>query len=96
MMKPAGMHYKNGQPMYEQRGDIRTHFLENGKVKARGKMIEGKMEGEWIFNRASGELWQVGHFKNNQKQGNWVRYDRSGQKEYEAEFEADKLVKKLI
>lgn len=89
-------HYKNGQPMYEQKGDTYIHFLESGKVKARGKMIAGRMEGKWIFNRASGQLWQVGHFKNGQKQGNWVRYDRSGNKEYEAGFEADKLIKKLI
>jgi len=95
-MKRASTHYKNGQPMYEQKDDIYTHYLKDGKIKAQGPMINGRMEGRWIFNRASGQLWQTAHFKNGQKQGRWVRYDRSGQKEYEAEFDQDKLVKKLI
>jgi len=91
----ANKQYANGQPMFRRTGDTYIHFLKNGKIKAKGKMISGRMEGEWIFNRLSGQLWQVGNFKHGQKHGNWLRYDKAGNLEYETEFDGGKLVKKL-
>jgi antitoxin component YwqK of YwqJK toxin-antitoxin module len=52
------------------------------------------MEGKWIFNRESGDLWQIGNFKNDKKHGQWIRYDKTGKVEYDADFENGKLIKK--
>ena len=87
-------HYQNGQKVYEQKGDTLTYFFKTGIIKARGKSIIGVMGGRWIFNRESGELWQVGHFKNSKKHGEWVRYDKNGKEEYRAQFADGKLVSK--
>ncbi|MCD8506048.1 MAG: hypothetical protein LRY37_02795 [Alkalibacterium thalassium] len=52
------------------------------------------MEQEWIFYRKTGELWQVGHFKADQKHGRWLRYSRDGEVEYDEQFENGKQLKK--
>jgi antitoxin component YwqK of YwqJK toxin-antitoxin module len=85
--------YVNGQKTYEQVGDKLTYFFKDGKIKAEGISINGIMEGEWKFYRESGQLWQVGNFENNQKQGKWVRYNQQGIKEYEEQFISGKLKK---
>jgi len=54
--------YANGQKVSELNGEELTYFYKNDKVRARGPYIAGKMEGRWIFNRESGQIWQVGHF----------------------------------
>ena len=58
--------------------------------------IDGSMEGKWIFNRNTGDLWQIGHFFQNEKHGEWIRYDKKGEVEYHAEFVEGKLTKKII
>jgi antitoxin component YwqK of YwqJK toxin-antitoxin module len=87
-------HYQNGQKVYEQNGDTLTYCFKTGIIKATGISINGIMEGRWIFNRESGKLWQIGHFKNNRKHGEWIRYDKNGKEEYHAQFEDGKLVSK--
>lgn len=86
--------YANGQPTYEQTGDTLTYFFKDGKVKAQGASINGMMEGEWKFYRESGQLWQVGNFRNDQKHGPWIRYDKNGQLEYDEQFEEGTQLKK--
>ncbi len=86
--------YVNGQKKSEQVGDILTYYYKDGTVRAKGPFTEGKMEGEWIFYRNSGQLWQVGNFKNNQKHGRFQRYDKNDELEYDETFENGKLVKK--
>ena len=88
--------YKNGQKISEQNNGILTYFFKSGKVKAHGPFVGGKMQGKWVFNRGSGELWQIGNFEDDKKHGEFLRYDRSGHIEYHAEFDRGKLVKKLI
>jgi antitoxin component YwqK of YwqJK toxin-antitoxin module len=85
--------YVNGQKTYEQVGDKLTYFFKDGRVKAEGISSNGIMEGEWKFYREGGQLWQVGNFKNNQKQGKWVRYNKQGILEYEEQFISGKLKK---
>jgi antitoxin component YwqK of YwqJK toxin-antitoxin module len=51
------------------------------------------MQGEWNFNRESGQLWQVGNFKDNKKHGKWIRCDKQGHLEYEESFENGKIKK---
>jgi antitoxin component YwqK of YwqJK toxin-antitoxin module len=86
--------YKNGQKVFEQKGNTLTYFFKTGILKAKGKSIHNKMEGKWIFNRESGDLWQIGNFKNDKKHGQWIRYDKTGKVEYDADFENGKLIKK--
>jgi antitoxin component YwqK of YwqJK toxin-antitoxin module len=52
------------------------------------------MEGEWKFYRETGQLWQVGNFKNNMKNGKWLRYDKNNKLEYQEIFRDNKIVKK--
>ncbi len=86
--------YANGQKVFEQGGDILTYFYKNGRIKARGDSIGGIMRGKWIFYRETGQLWQVGNFKDNQKHGSWIRYSRKDQIEYDETFANGKLIKK--
>ncbi|MES2930742.1 MAG: hypothetical protein V4665_03080 [Patescibacteria group bacterium] len=86
-------HYLNGQKIYEQKGAILTYFFKTGIVKAKGKYVNGIMDGKWIFNRESGDLWQVGHFKKGVKNGSWVRYNKVCALEHEALYKDGKLVK---
>lgn len=86
--------YSNGQKTFEQTGDNLTYFFKNGKIKAEGLSINELMEGEWKFYRETGQLWQVGNFKEGLKHGSWLRYDKKDQLEYNETFDKGKLVKK--
>ncbi len=86
--------YANGQKTYEQKGDVLTYFFKTGEIKAVGKSVNDSMQGEWKFYRESGQLWQVGNFKDNLKHGKWIRYDKEDRLEYEEYFENGKQVKK--
>ena len=87
--------YKNGQRISELKGDILTYFFDTGDIKAKGKYIDGNMEGEWIFYKKSGYLWQRGNFVANKKHGDWIRYDKDGDIDYHAQFTDGKLAKKI-
>ena len=86
--------YSNGQKVHELTGNKLTYFFKNAKVKAEGFLIKEKMEGEWKFYRETGQLWQVGNFKNDMKNGTWVRYDKNDKLEYQETFNDNKIVKK--
>ncbi len=88
--------YKNGQRVAEQVGDERIVYLKNGNIKAKGKFINGKMQGKWIFYRESGELWSEGELKDDIKEGVWKRWDKKGELEYHAIFVSGKLKEKII
>jgi len=88
--------YKNGQRVAEQVGDERIIYLKNGNVKAKGKFINGKMQGKWIFYRESGELWSEGEIKDDIKEGIWKRWDKEGELEYHAIFVSGKLKEKIV
>lgn len=85
--------YVNGQKTYEKAGDKLTYFFKDGKIKAQGLSIKDLMQGEWKFYRETGELWQIGNFKDNQKHGKWVRFDKQGKLEYEETFSEGKQIK---
>jgi antitoxin component YwqK of YwqJK toxin-antitoxin module len=91
MMK--NKYYVNGQKTYEQVGDKLTYFFRDGKIKAEGISINGIMEGEWKFNRETGQLWQVGNFEGGQKHGSWIRYNKKGKLESDEQFINGKLKK---
>jgi antitoxin component YwqK of YwqJK toxin-antitoxin module len=85
-------YYVNGQIAHELVGDQLTYSFKNGKVKAKGTFINGLMEGEWLFYRDTGQLWQIGNFKNSKKNGSFIRYDRNDQVEYQETFENDTII----
>jgi antitoxin component YwqK of YwqJK toxin-antitoxin module len=87
-------YYTNGQKIYELVGNKITYFYKNGKVKAEGIFENELMEGEWLFYRETGQLWQIANFKNSKKHGHWIRYDRDDQVEYDETFIENKIVKK--
>lgn len=86
--------YKNGQPISKVEDQRMTFFFRTGIVKAEGGYVNGLMEGEWRFYREDGQLWQVGHFKADSKHGDWIRYDRQGNIEYQEVFDTGKKMRK--
>ena len=86
--------YKNGQIVSQAENNRLTYYFKTGIVKAEGAYLNGMMEGEWRFFREDGQLWQVGHFVAGEKHGSWIRYDRSGQIEYDELFVNGKKGKK--
>jgi len=91
-MKTSGK-YSNGQPVKEQKGDILTYYHLNGDIKAQGKCVDGLFQGKWIFNKKEGYLWNIGHFKNHEKHGKWIRYTADGSIEKEELFFKGKKTK---
>ena len=71
-----------------------TYFYKNGNLKATGHFINELIEGEWLFYRESGQLWQVGNLENNLKYGRFVRYDKKDEVEHDKTFLNGKLVDK--
>lgn len=86
--------YNNGNKVYELKDDILTYYFKNCKVKAQGKFINSLMEEEWYFYRETGQLWQIGNFKNGKKHGTWKRFDRNNNIEYSEKFIKNMIVKK--
>ena len=88
------MLYKNGQKIKELIGNKLTWYFKNGKIKAEGIVENNLMEGEWKFYRETGQLWQVGNFKEGKKNGAFIRYDKNDELEYQESFLDGKIVKK--
>jgi antitoxin component YwqK of YwqJK toxin-antitoxin module len=78
--------YTNGNNIYKLEEKTLTYYFKNGNVKAKGRYIKNRMEGEWLFYRESGQLWQIGNFRNGIKNGRWVIYDRENRVEDEEEY----------
>ena len=76
-----------------QQGDVLTYYYKSGKIKAQGQSVGGMMQGEWRFYRENGQLCQIGNFKDNQKHGAWVRFDKANAVEYSETFSSGKLVR---
>lgn len=88
----VGKTYKNGQIKSEIKGDQLINYFEDGSIKAQGKITNEKMEGKWIFNRKGGQLWQIGHFNKDVKNGEWIRYDSKGNIAYHVVFKNGKVI----
>ena len=59
-MKNKGGTYKNGQLISEQKGKTLTYYFQTGEIKAKGKSIDGVMEGKWICIRLAGDATASG------------------------------------
>ena len=93
-MNGQGETYANGQIKQILKDEVMTWFFKNGRIKAQGPYIDGKMEGQWTFYRETGELWQQGELRHDLKHGEWIRYDRDGSIEYRESFRDGKQIKK--
>ena len=82
--------YVNGQKIYELKDNQLTFYYKDGKLKAQGPFENGMLQGKWTFYRATGQLWEIGHFKD----GSWIRYDRNDTIEYNETFQNGKICKK--
>lgn len=91
-MKTDGT-YTNGQIIKEQKGDTLTFYHKDGAIKAQGKCIDGLFEGRWEFFKKEGFLWNVGHFKHNQKHGQWTLYNPDGSVKKGEVYEMGKRIK---
>lgn len=89
-------HYANGQPVFRQEGDILTYYFKTGLKKAEGRSVGGVMQGEWRFWRETGELWQVGHFRDGVKHGGWLRLARDGSVEKRETFDGGRAVRRGV
>jgi len=84
--------YRSGQLKESLENGVKTHFFEDGTVKASGK-FNGKMQVQWHFYKKTGQLWQIGTLQNDVKQGPWIRYHTDGSIENEMVFHQGKEVK---
>ena len=82
--------YKNGQKVFDPNNEYLIYYFKDGTVKDEGIFNDNVMEGKWKFYRNSGQLWQIGHFFNNNKHGEWIRFNRDGLVEYSEIFENGK------
>lgn len=87
-------HYKNGQIIRELNENRMTYYYKSGAKKAEGDFFNGKMQGEWSFYNENGVLLQIGHLKDDIKDGSWVRLNQHGEIEYNEVFQMGKKVKK--
>ena len=56
----------------------RRAYYPDGRLKAAGRMKDGKLHGSWKWYRQDGSLLRTGSFKNGEKAGTWQSYDRDG------------------
>lgn len=87
-------HYTNGQIVRTLEGDRLTYFYKSGKIKAQGRFVNDKMQGEWRFYAEDGRLMQIGHLKDDIKEGAWTRFNEQGEVEYDELFANGKIQKK--
>jgi len=57
-----------------------TVYHKDGSIWAKGKMVNGACEGYWEWFRKDGTKLRSGHFKKGKQIGEWITYDKKGQK----------------
>lgn len=57
----------------------RIDYYQNGKIKAKGPMVNGELDGYWEWFRKDGTKLRSGYFKLGKQVGDWTTYDRQGQ-----------------
>jgi antitoxin component YwqK of YwqJK toxin-antitoxin module len=55
-----------------------TATYANGRVKYRGRRLDGELHGDWSWYRRDGSLMRSGSFDRGRQIGIWRTYDRSG------------------
>ena len=65
-------------PIKEKQDVIWEEYLENGKLKSRGNIIEGRKEGLWEEHYNNGKLKIQGNYLKGNKIKEWKYYNRKG------------------
>lgn len=58
----------------------RVDYHRDGSVRARGTMVDGVLHGYWEWFRLDGTRMRSGHFDHGEQVGEWITYDKRGQK----------------
>ncbi len=57
-----------------------TLYHKNGSIWAKGQKVKGVCVGYWEWFRLDGTKMRSGHFENGEQTGEWITYDKQGQK----------------
>ena len=63
---------------YPKASGVTKEFYDNGFLKHRGRMKDGRMHGAWEFFRRDGSPLRSGRFDRGEQVGSWTTYDRTG------------------
>ncbi len=56
----------------------RDEYYDDGRLKATGKMKDGKLHGKWKWYRADGTLKRTGEFRDGEQSGVWTTWKPDG------------------
>jgi antitoxin component YwqK of YwqJK toxin-antitoxin module len=54
------------------------HYHKDGRIWAKGKMVNGIPDGYWEWFRKDGTKLRSGYFNMNTQVGEWTTYDKEG------------------
>lgn len=54
-------------------------YHRNGRVRARGDMLDGELDGYWEWFRVDGAKLRSGYFSRDVQVGEWITYDQRGE-----------------
>ena len=63
---------------YPKASGVTKEFYDNGFLKYRGRMKDGRMHGAWEFFRRDGSPLRSGRFDRGDQVGLWTTFDRTG------------------
>ncbi len=86
-------HFRNGQAKFTDVAGIRTIYYMAGNVRSRGPFDGIHMQGEWQFFKNNGRLSEIGHFKDDVKDGKWLRFTDSGIIENSQNYKDGEIIK---
>lgn len=71
-----------------------THYYNNGVIRATGMVdSSGRKQNQWVHYRRTGHLWQVGYYKDDIKNGPYVKIKAGGDIDSVEFFKMGKLSK---
>ena len=68
---------KMNKPDEKKTGKVVDRY-DNGNIRYKGQLKNGKMHGAWLFYRRDGSKIRSGSFKDGKQAGIWRTYDRDG------------------
>jgi antitoxin component YwqK of YwqJK toxin-antitoxin module len=86
--------YANGQIKAETVDGVMTHLFIDGNVKAQGPVVDGQMEGRWIFNKKDGLPLAGWPLENGVQHGSWTVFNADRSVQSEKHFDHGKVVKR--
>lgn len=62
---------------YPKSSGVDKEFYDNGRLKRRGRVRNGLMQGPWVFYRRDGSPLRSGSFRNGDPVGEWTTHPRA-------------------